>query len=240
MQRVTWLFKSITPYMESLPKSKEGIMKARRAISEILRAHIVPLHAILEDGLREIIRLKLYEAPYEALSTIPLVGASPAGQLKKIGPEDLARHRGKTIDTLIKESVDEFLDRTSFSSTQIISGLLEKVGIQLSSLREHFTTLDAMISRRHQIVHRADRIGGLDEWKIPSINPNDVSKWMLTVFVCIIETSILARPAEEQAAMRHIVDEDKNLQEIIKGLRQDLKKPKEADEGTSNLGSSKN
>lgn len=126
---------------------------------DICRAAVVLSHASFEDALREIARVKLSESPAEILDDIPLVGISRAGQPRKFSLGMLNKHRGKTVDQLIRESIDEFLDRTSFNNSKDVSNMLEKIGVDLIGIRKYFKDLDEMMERRHQIVHRSDQEG---------------------------------------------------------------------------------
>src|SRR2546421_551587 len=74
-----------------LPSNSNEERRATQiATEEIERSLIVLTHAILEDSLREIVRLRLKEvASVEVLSTIPLSGISQSGQPKKFGLEEL-------------------------------------------------------------------------------------------------------------------------------------------------------
>jgi hypothetical protein len=63
-------------------------------------------------------------------------------------------HRGKSVDEVIHESVSEYLEHSNFNSTTEIASLLETLGLDISGQRDYFPQLDAMIQRRHLIVHR--------------------------------------------------------------------------------------
>lgn len=153
-------------------------------IENILRATVVLLHAALEDALREIVRLKLSECSAVVLDDIPLVGATRS---TKFSLGALSKHRDKTVGELIQESTDQYLNRTSFNSANDIAGMLEKIGIDLSELRRYFPTLERMISRRHQIVHRADWKGDPGYSYLASIAAADVRDWTATVVAFVAE-----------------------------------------------------
>lgn len=166
-------------------------------ISDIFRASIVFLHASFEDALREIARLRLSECPVEILDDIPLVGISTTGQAKKFGLGELSKHRGKTIDNLVQESVNEFLDKTSFSDCSDVSNILqEKMEIDLSRVRKYFSILDQMMKRRHQIVHRADQEQISGKWRLAPMDGQDVVKWIRNTVAFIFEVAILALTPE--------------------------------------------
>jgi hypothetical protein len=155
--------------------------KGKDYADEILRAMVVLMHASLEDALRGFVRHRMRGCPAEKLDTIPLCGTSPTNRPQKFSLVELGKYRGKTVDELIEESIEEYLNRTSFNSSRDIAGTLEKLGIDLYSLLQYFPTLDEMISRRHQIVHQADREDDSGNGGIAPIDKLDVVRWMATV-----------------------------------------------------------
>lgn len=164
-------------------------------VDESLRAVVVLLHASLEDALREIVRLKLPECPTEVLDEVPLVGVSSTGQPRKFWLGELSRHQGKTVDELIQESIDEFLNKMSFNSTDDIAHMLEKkLGIDISSLRQYFPVLAQMISRRHQIVHTADRAGAPGDLSLAPIDGEDIIKWLRTAVAFLADVLSITYP----------------------------------------------
>jgi len=82
-----------------------GPGKGRRGHQEtdVLRAALVLLHASMEDVLRSLAYWKLPAAGPAVLERIAIVG----GTNTKFHLGNLAAHRGKTVDEVIKESVDE-------------------------------------------------------------------------------------------------------------------------------------
>ena len=181
--------------MGALFRSAEGWENYWEYVDESLRAVIVLLHASFEDALRVIVRLRLGVCTAEVLDTIPLAGISSSGQQRKFSLGKLSKHRGKTVDQVIQESVDEFLDKTSFSSCDDIAGILErKLKLDISSLREHFPILNQMISRRHKIVHTADREGAPGNLSLTPVDGEDVLRWMTTAALLVADVLSLAFP----------------------------------------------
>jgi len=181
----------------SFPKgidAKIDEKKYRAYLREIYRAMVVLLHASFEDVLREIIRLKLGECSEDVLNAIPIVEPPPNGKRLKFSLGILSRHRGKSIEQLIQESINDFLDRTSFNSCKQIASMLELISIDVSTLRKYFPKLDKMILRRHQIVHKADLIGSLDKLHSATIEPSEITDWALTVGAFITELLGLIHP----------------------------------------------
>ena len=155
------------------------------------------MHAILEDTLREIARLKLRSASPEVLDGIPLSGASSLGQPRKLSLGALSAHGDKTVRELIHESVDQYLDRTSFSSTRDIAATLERVGVDLNELRRYFPAVDAAITRRHRIVHQADMEIYENGERLTPIEASEVLKWCLAVGMCTMDMLSLASDLED-------------------------------------------
>jgi hypothetical protein len=131
----------------------------RRSVEtiDLLRAAVVFLHASLEDVLRTLLerRWPLVAAP-EHFEDIP-IATEPSSRQTKVTLVDLARHRGKTIDQLVQESIEAHLDRTTFNNVGDIKTALVRCGLDPRLIHPHASAIAAMMSRRHQIVHRADR-----------------------------------------------------------------------------------
>jgi hypothetical protein len=149
---------------------------ARRELADdILRSVVVLTHAQLEDFLRTMGKTFLPTRDEKALNGVPLLGTTDSGRAEKFFLGRLARHRGKLIDDLIKESVEEYLGRVSFNNGTDIMNFLEQIGLKIrEKTREQLPTIDAMTRRRHQIVHRADRIGG----ELQLVDPGEILNWV--------------------------------------------------------------
>lgn len=141
--------------------------------TDILRAATVFLHATLEDFLRSIAAWKLPLAPAEKLEGIPLAGKE---RKPKFSLGDLADHRNKRVGELIKLSVEEYLERSSYSNTTEISNLLKGIGITIEKVKSSFTDISKLMKRRHQIVHRVDRKHTTG--KAASLTKDDVNCWI--------------------------------------------------------------
>lgn len=168
---------SLVQTYESHPDSK-GRGRKSAELLDILRAAVVLLHASLEDVLRGIAAWKLPAADKAVLDEIPLVGvgANP----KKVLLGDLAPHRTKRIDEMISESIDAYLQRSNYNNPGEIAELLQSVKIDTAKVNGHFKGLGAMMERRHQIVHRADRqqkVKGSGDHTVRAINKYQVRAW---------------------------------------------------------------
>ena len=146
--------------------------------TDVLRAATVFLHASLEDFLRNIAYWKLPDAAKVVIDKIPMVGLGRNAGKFSLG--ELVAHKGKTVDELIKESVNEYLERSSYNNTGDLALFLTTVGIDPSSVNERFSDLEALMSRRHQIVHRGDidESGGRGNSRIRSLGRSPVGVWI--------------------------------------------------------------
>src|SRR5207253_5589545 len=75
----------------------------------------------------------------------------------RFGLPELAAFRGMTVDQVITQSVNEFLEKTSFNNPGDIKVALEKIGVDSHLANQYAPVLAAMMTRRHWSAHRADR-----------------------------------------------------------------------------------
>jgi hypothetical protein len=94
------------------------------------------------------------------------VGGRPKEQLSM---SELARHRGKSVDQLIAERIEAYLERSNFNNVEEIVHALERAKIPTNLLDPHKEILAAFMQRRHWIVHRADYFRGDDALAAPQI-----------------------------------------------------------------------
>jgi hypothetical protein len=149
------------------------------ATTDILRASVVFLHASIEDLLRSLLEWKLPSANPKYLEDVPLDG----DKLRKYTLADIAQHRGKTVDELIERSVKGSLERSNYNSVDEVAGVLTKSGVDTKALNPFASDLEAMMKRRHWIVHRADRndAQGAGHFLARSLHPNTVKAWLSAV-----------------------------------------------------------
>jgi hypothetical protein len=162
------------------PKAPEEV---KVTLDDLLRAVTVFLHAALEDLLRAVAEVRLPKANNEALGRIPLSGCSNYGRIEKFTLAQLAVHRGKTVDTVIEDSVREYLGSISFNNTTDIAGILRTASVDIKTASKHFPLIDEMIRRRHQIVHQANSTDSPSEStrKLATISYEEVDRWLLAV-----------------------------------------------------------
>lgn len=132
----------------------------RRTVDEtdILRAALVLLHASMEEFLRSLL---IWRAPHQGKDVIdayPLAGTGKKNP-DKFTLGALHVHREKTVSELNTLSVTEYLEAfQSFNDLGEVKKALKACGIAAQAVEGHdFGSLPAMIERRHNIVHRADR-----------------------------------------------------------------------------------
>lgn len=149
------------------------------AKTDVLRAATVLLHASVEDLLRSLAYWKLPQASADVLNQIPLVSIAPATRFA-LGA--LAAHRGQTVDDVITASVNGYLERSNYNNPDEVAAFLQSIGVEVARVNGWFGTLDELMKRRHQIVHRADRdeTGGRGRYAVRSIGRKKVRQWIDT------------------------------------------------------------
>lgn len=160
------------------PRSKvEGA-----AAEDVLRSAVVLTHAFLEDFLRTLANRLLPEGDENALKDIALAGVGGGRSQFHLG--QLVQHRQKTVDAIIRESVSEHLERSTFNNTIEIAHLLGRLRLDVHSVEGHFSALDRMIRRRHQIVHRADRVKdpNSNTYSLETIQLSEVQSWLMATW----------------------------------------------------------
>jgi len=153
-------------------------------LEDVLRATVVLMHASVEDFLRVIAEARLPLAEPEVLDKVPFSVKGATSEKIQLG--FLARHRGKSVNEVIEQVVRDHLARTSFSSTSDIVSVLTRLGLDAKQIEVHLPDLDAMIRRRHQIVHNADLVTGGAPPLAP-IGYEDVQQWIHTSTMFMID-----------------------------------------------------
>lgn len=150
------------------------------ATADLLRAAVVFAHAALEDLIRSVLAWKLPAASPEHLADIPLVGKKPR---TKITLDELAQHRGKTVEQLVIESVEASLLKSNYNKVSDIKTALEKIGLPSTLLDPVRDKLGPLMQRRHWIVHRADRneVKGSGHHATRSLQQSAVEKWLQAI-----------------------------------------------------------
>jgi hypothetical protein len=173
-------------YLDLVIEAQKRITKLGRLSDQIddsgdmLRAVVVLNHAYLEEFLRTLGRELLSNCDEAALNDIPL--AKSDGHNQKFFLGRLSQFRGYMVDDLIDESVMEYLDKKSFSSHEDIIVFVKRLGFKLNyKMTRQLLSIGKMIKRRHQIVHRADRVikSGKIKPELQSIGTRQVVNWAL-------------------------------------------------------------
>lgn len=176
-----------------LYEDAHGQGRGRRSVqaNDLLRATTVFLHATLEDFLRSVARWRLPLAGPEVLDDIPLVGGN-RGDRFKLGA--VSRFRGKSVDEVINDSVAAYLDRSNYNNTREIAAFLQNIGLTVENVNGRFHDLDALMQRRHLIVHQADRNPqlGRGTHRARHITVHQVRTWITAVrdFVGALESEL--------------------------------------------------
>jgi hypothetical protein len=178
-ERVTQNIGRVRNLVSIYDNTQAGRGRGRRghAKTDVLRAATVLLHASLEDYLRSLAYWKLPLAGPDVLDKIPLKSTAPA---TKFPLGALCSHRGKTVDDVIKESVNEYLERSNYNNTREVANFLQSIGVDPTRVNSTFPAIDELMGRRHQIVHRADRdeTGGRGNYAVRSIGRTKVCEWI--------------------------------------------------------------
>ena len=153
--------------------------RAKTQDTDLLRGAVVLLHATFEDLARTALEASWNTEPERLVEVLRFPQAkSNARDSETIA--GLLRHRGRTIDDLLHESFEHYLDRASFNNQKEVSGMLARCGLEAAKFGPVLGELDVLAKRRHAIVHRADRNpdAGQGSYKASSINKDRVRKWI--------------------------------------------------------------
>jgi hypothetical protein len=162
-----------------------GAGPGRRAVetADVLRAAVVFLHASLEEVLRMLL-VRRWALTGDAVhfEDIPIV-LDPGSRQAKATLAELALHRGKTVDQLVQTSIEAHLERATFNHMGDVKTALARSGLDIDAVGPHGGAVAAMMSRRHQIVHRADRqdLGRAGKKTVASLGVGTVEAWLAAV-----------------------------------------------------------
>jgi hypothetical protein len=187
------IFSDIDPLRAAKPFQSEG------ARADILRTVVVFLHATFEDVLRTMARQRIAAAKSQVLDKIPLVGTSDSGRAEKFHLGALNEHRGKTVDQLIQESVENYLNRESFGSCGDVEEVLNQMGLDTTPFKPLYSDLDRMMKTRHRIVHEADLPSPKDSVSTPWTISDDfhLCLWNLVVLIFYAQLRVAVDPTDE-------------------------------------------
>ncbi|QDU36457.1 hypothetical protein Mal4_07430 [Maioricimonas rarisocia] len=128
----------------SIYQKLAGSGAGRRSVgvTDVLRSAVVLLHASLEDFLRSLARVYLPNAAPHVIDSIPLKRSRGSGRGEKFLLGHLDEHRGKSVDEVIAESVDAYLERSNYNNSTEIARLLRNLGVDPKPLEHSFRHLD--------------------------------------------------------------------------------------------------
>jgi hypothetical protein len=157
---------------------------------DILRSAVVLLHATLEDQLRFVASIILPVCDKRVLDDYSLPDKK---RKEKFTLGDLRSYWGKSVQTLITESIKAHMETYSFSKTDKIVALLKQMEIEQPDV--NLPQIQGMIDRRHKIVHEADMVQDecLGEWVLAPLAANTVAEWLDTVhrFIALVNSSVV-------------------------------------------------
>ncbi|TGN13335.1 HEPN domain-containing protein [Leptospira bandrabouensis] len=161
---------------------------------DILRAAVVFLHATLEDLLRGTFKFLIGNKGPHLWKKIPLIGLTDRNQPKGFTFENLEGFKELKVKELFDKSVDEYLNYNNYNKISDICSMFKDLDINYEQFNETFPLLEKMIQRRHNIVHRADRQGALEElnFYLLPISYTDLIEWInnLDKFAVILFKSL--------------------------------------------------
>ncbi len=183
----------------SLIQASNTLMPSDPAVAaDLLRAHIVFLHASLEDYLREILRIVL-PTRADTLVDIPPKGSRPHDS-PKFTLSHLLTHENMTIAAFIRDSVNEYVSRETFNNTTDLSNLIRRLGLATTEYEDLYPKLNEYMTRRHLIVHKADLHDG-DATEPIALTAHHVHEWTSVAhrFVLRITTALIQRSSDYRA-----------------------------------------
>lgn len=158
---------------------KDGEQKGGKEykLTDILRSEVVFLHSSFEEYFRSVLVQWLpIKASEETLRQIP-ISVNAGKRPDKLYLNDIAKFRGKSVDEIINESVEEHLKLQSFNNQGEIRAWCTKIGIDLSTFGK-LGDIDKAVHRRHKIVHEADTNKNNDIERLQAIKPGDITPWI--------------------------------------------------------------
>lgn len=177
----------------------EAVALDTGARDDISRAVVVFLHATFEDMLRTAARQRPDAMSTETLNKVPLSGVPGRAETFHLGALDA--HRGKTVDELLRESVEAYWGRVTFSLCDDVEKALRLMGLDTEPFKFLYPGLDSMMKRRHQVVHDAD---------LPNVTDREVPPWSFADNLLL--TYWLLHVLTFHAQLRVSLDPDNELQ----------------------------
>lgn len=146
---------------------------------DVLRASVVFLHSTLEEVVRNLYLKRLPECDAKKLNKIPFAGHETTHRPKEILLGSLKEFSGMFVDNVIINSINNYVQTMNINGANQLAECLDLVDIPIAPLRQYFPSLDALMLRRHQIVHQMDRKNSYDpiQGPITDIEVCEVELW---------------------------------------------------------------
>jgi Arc/MetJ-type ribon-helix-helix transcriptional regulator len=167
--------KRLVSIVESLLRADELSPKYDVSRSDVLRAAVVLTHATIEDTLRTVGREALLLWGNDELENIGLPDNNRPGTRPKFTLKELAHYKDKLVNDVLRDSIDDYIQRQTFNSVTDIIRFLERIDIQSDLIKSSKPErLDPMIKRRHKIVHECDMKDGV----LNALDADTVKTWI--------------------------------------------------------------
>lgn len=124
--------------------------------TDLLRAAVVLLHATMEDLMRTLEELGLASASPTTLRRFGIVYGAPLPE--KLALADLAtEYPGASVAEVIGQGIQTYLEHKTYNNCNDLAAALYRIELKPTALMAPFARkLEAMMRRRHHIVHRVD------------------------------------------------------------------------------------
>lgn len=162
-------------------RARPGSGRQDVSTTDLLRAAVVFLHATMEDALRGALEWKWPETTSrDLLVEVPVVGHNRGS---KIELADLLPYKGESVNDLIRRSVEAHLERSNFNNVGEVKKAVTRMGLDPQLVTPYQSDLASLMARRHNIVHRADRLGeqGSGYHGAASLSQGLIGRWIASV-----------------------------------------------------------
>jgi hypothetical protein len=144
--------------VENLIQIFDDLRSDNAKSQDILRAAVVLLHASLEDALRQLLLYRMPKAPQDLLTRFFSDRRDPKNpKPEKMNIGDLSKFHKMSVEKEIARLMKEKLEHSNYNHTRDVVDTLVTLGFKEETVKKLFGQVEAMMLRRHQIVHRSDR-----------------------------------------------------------------------------------
>jgi len=161
---------------------RSQILRRRPHDTDILRAAVVLLHASLEDFLRGVLQWRLPTSPKDEIDSVPLLGQTQRHPAKfSLGA--LVEFRDWSVASLIDQSIKSYLDSwATFNDAGQVRAAISQSGLDADGF--DYGSINEMIERRHNVVHKADAllvVSDASEYRVEPISIRKVQDYVSSV-----------------------------------------------------------